>query len=65
LELWSQCFPEQRPLEGGSGDAQRFIAAADFVLVAMPLTSETRGYFDAERLSWLKPSAYLINVGPR
>jgi phosphoglycerate dehydrogenase-like enzyme len=48
---------------GGPDDAQKFIGAADFVVVAMPLTPETRGYFDAERLSWLKPGAYLVNVG--
>jgi len=35
---------------------------ADFVVLAMPLTTATRGMIDAAALAAMKPSAYLINV---
>ncbi len=35
---------------------------ADFVALTCPLTPETRNLIDAEALSLMKPSAYLINV---
>ncbi|RDI21949.1 D-3-phosphoglycerate dehydrogenase [Pseudacidovorax intermedius] len=38
-------------------------AASDFVVVACPLTPQTRGMVDAEVLSHAKPGAVLINVG--
>jgi len=36
---------------------------ADFVVIAAPLTPETEGLFDADRLGLMKPSARLINIG--
>ena len=36
---------------------------ADFVIVASPLTSLTRGLLNASRLSLLKPGAAFINIG--
>lgn len=36
---------------------------ADFVVVATPLTQETRGLLTRERLALLRPEAALINVG--
>ena len=36
---------------------------ADFVIVASPLTSSTRGLLNASRLSLLKPGAGFINIG--
>lgn len=36
---------------------------ADFVLVATPLTPDTRGLLNRARLSLLKPTAGLINIG--
>lgn len=36
---------------------------ADYVVVAAPLTDETRGLFDAEAFRAMKPSARLINIG--
>jgi phosphoglycerate dehydrogenase-like enzyme len=47
---------------GGPDQAKEFISAADFTILAMPLTSETKGYIDDERLSWMKRGAYLVNV---
>jgi len=35
---------------------------ADFVVVLCPLTGETRGLVNAERLGLMKPTAFLINV---
>lgn len=35
---------------------------ADFVVIACPLTAETRHLIDAEKLARMRPSAYLINV---
>ena len=36
---------------------------SDFVVLAAPLVGTTRGLINAARLSVMKPSAYLINVG--
>jgi phosphoglycerate dehydrogenase-like enzyme len=36
---------------------------SDFVVLAAPLISATRGLIDANRLAVMKPDAYLINVG--
>jgi D-3-phosphoglycerate dehydrogenase len=41
---------------------EELLATADFVVVAAPLTWETRHLLDAERLALLRPSAYLINI---
>ena len=38
-------------------------ARADFVLVTLPLTPETRGLFDRRRLDRMKPTAGLVNMG--
>lgn len=40
-----------------------FLRQADFVVLTLPLTPETRGLLNAERLRCLKPEAYLINIG--
>ena len=39
------------------------LALADFVVIAAPLTAETKGLFDRARLDRLKPGAGLINFG--
>jgi D-3-phosphoglycerate dehydrogenase len=38
------------------------LAIADFVVVAAPLTPETRHLLDARRLALLRPTAYLVNI---
>jgi D-3-phosphoglycerate dehydrogenase len=38
------------------------LAEADVVVVACPLTDETRGMLDARRLALMKPTAFLVNV---
>jgi phosphoglycerate dehydrogenase-like enzyme len=44
-------------------DLEELLAEADFVVLSLPLTEETKGMFDAERLAQMKPDAWLINVG--
>ena len=39
------------------------LAQSDFVLLLLPATPETECFIDAERLSHMKPSAYLLNFG--
>jgi phosphoglycerate dehydrogenase-like enzyme len=43
--------------------ADEVLSAADFVLLLLPVTGETRGYMNARRLRLMKPSAYLMNFG--
>ncbi|MCI0695579.1 D-2-hydroxyacid dehydrogenase [candidate division KSB1 bacterium] len=40
-----------------------FLGRADFVVLVLPLTAETRGLLSAERLCAMKPGAYFINIG--
>ena len=37
-------------------------ASADFLSVSVPLSDATRHFVNAERLGWMKPTAYLINT---
>jgi glyoxylate/hydroxypyruvate reductase A len=46
-----------------SGHLHRALSAADFVVVAAPLTPATRGLVDARALAAMRPAAWLINVG--
>jgi phosphoglycerate dehydrogenase-like enzyme len=39
------------------------LARSDYVVLAAPITPATRGIINRDRLSRMKPSAYLINVG--
>jgi D-2-hydroxyacid dehydrogenase (NADP+) len=40
----------------------QFLAAVDFVVIAMPLTRETKGMIGEKELKSMKPTAFLINV---
>ncbi len=44
-------------------DLDDLLAAADDVVLALPLTAETRGLFDARRLARMRAGARLVNVG--
>lgn len=44
-------------------DLDTLLATADFVCILLPLTAETHHLINAEKLSKMKPSAILINVG--
>lgn len=39
------------------------LGEADFAVVVLPLTPETRGLFDARRFAAMKPGAVFVNVG--
>jgi lactate dehydrogenase-like 2-hydroxyacid dehydrogenase len=41
---------------------EELLATADFVSLHVNLTPETRGLIDTEKLSWMKPSAVLVNT---
>lgn len=41
---------------------ETLLAEADVLVVACPLTAETRGLLDARRLALMKPTAFLVNV---
>jgi len=43
-------------------DRETLFRTADFVTVHTPLTDETRQIVNARSLSWMKPTAYLINT---
>jgi phosphoglycerate dehydrogenase-like enzyme len=44
-------------------DLDALLAQADSVVITLPLTDETRGLFDSERLARLRPGSILVNVG--
>ena len=44
-------------------DVDMYISEADFVAITSPLTPETNGFFGKERLSKMKSSSFLVNVG--
>jgi glyoxylate reductase len=41
---------------------EQLLAQADFVSLHVNLTPETKGLLDAEKLSWMKPTAVLVNT---
>ena len=47
----------------GAGELEAALRQADVLSLHAPLTPATRGLINAERLSWLKPSAVLVNLG--
>lgn len=47
----------------GPEGTDEVLAAADWVLLLLPVTPETRGFMNAARLKRMKPSAYLLNFG--
>ena len=60
--------PEKPRPEGvskvlGAEQVDQLLAESDYVVLAAPLTSETRSLMDASRLAKMKPDACLINVG--
>jgi phosphoglycerate dehydrogenase-like enzyme len=46
-----------------AAETDQVVAAADFLLLLLPATAETRGFMNAARLRRMKPSAYLLNFG--
>lgn len=48
--------------QGTLADLPHFLAVADFIVLALPLTAETQGMIGARELACMKPTATLINV---
>jgi phosphoglycerate dehydrogenase-like enzyme len=46
-----------------AAQSDEVVAAADFLLLLLPATGETRGFMNAARLKRMKPPAYLLNFG--
>ena len=47
----------------GTGQMDQLLSESDYVVLAAPITPETRGIMNAERIAKMKPEACLINVG--
>ena len=47
----------------GPAQLHELLAASDYVVLAAPVTSSTRGLMDGQRLAQMKPTACLVNVG--
>ncbi|MBN2003241.1 MAG: D-2-hydroxyacid dehydrogenase [Anaerolineae bacterium] len=50
-------------LMAGPDQLQTLLPAADFVVVTLPLTTETGALFGERELQAMRPGAYLINIG--
>jgi D-3-phosphoglycerate dehydrogenase len=54
---------ERLPPQAEGAGLERLLAESDFVVLACPLTPETRHLMNRERFARMKPSAWLVNVG--
>jgi glyoxylate reductase len=53
------------PEEAGArfhADAKSLLGAIDALVLAAPSSDETRGFLNAERISWLKRGAIVVNI---
>ncbi|MDX2472514.1 MAG: D-2-hydroxyacid dehydrogenase [Candidatus Krumholzibacteria bacterium] len=48
---------------GGAADLDEFLAESEVVVVALPLTDETRGLFDAAAFARLPAGSWFVNIG--
>lgn len=47
----------------GADGTKEVLQRSDFVLLLLPGTPQTENFMDAEKLSWMKPTAWLLNFG--
>jgi phosphoglycerate dehydrogenase-like enzyme len=47
----------------GADSLLRLLGQADYLVLALPLTSETHGFIGQARLQQLKPGAHVVNIG--
>ena len=50
------------PLQNKKDELKGLISQADAITLHMPLIENTRGFIDAEKLSWMKDGSALINT---
>jgi phosphoglycerate dehydrogenase-like enzyme len=66
MQIWgSRRNPEPLPNFDkivGANEWKALLAEADYVVIATPLTPETKGLINADTLRLMRPSAYLINI---
>ncbi|MBX9255943.1 D-2-hydroxyacid dehydrogenase [Desmonostoc muscorum CCALA 125] len=66
VEVWgSRRHPEPLPNFDkivGADEWRSLLPAADYVVIATPLTPETKGLIDEDAFRSMRPSAYLINI---
>jgi D-3-phosphoglycerate dehydrogenase len=61
--LGTQRRLDRLPPQAEPADLETLVRTSDFVVLACPLTRETQHLFNRERISCMKGSAWLINVG--
>jgi D-3-phosphoglycerate dehydrogenase len=61
--LGNQRRLDRLPPEAEATELDKLVAESDFLVVTCPLTPETHHLFDKRRLSRMKSTAWLINVG--
>ena len=54
--------PRGLAFRGGPADLDAVLERADYLVIALPLTPETRGLLGQRQLKLMKPTAFLINV---
>lgn len=54
--------PSAPPANIESVSLETLLAQSDFVTLNCPLTAQTRGIINADRIAMMKPSAYLVNA---
>jgi D-3-phosphoglycerate dehydrogenase len=61
--LGNQRRLDRLPVEAQPADLPELLSHSDFVVLACPLTPQTRYLMNAQTLGLMKPTAWLINVG--
>lgn len=60
--LWYDPYCTRNESAGNRADLETVLRTSDYVSMHLPLTQETLGILDEQKLSLMKPEAYLINA---